>query len=175
MARSLLHGSDPAVCGIESTCDARDCAGLCYLSWNSCCPSVLLASLYVWHWASLRVTSGMLLREGVRRHSQLLFCRLLGRFSGGMPCRDRSEKTVRCVQRCGDTAGAMAEACCQSQRQPTGATMRNTAPDTKATDDSLFKVPLRTLNSRSLRTSHRAIDAAANPTLSLARRNARSD
>ena len=69
----------------------------------------------------------MLLREGVRRHLQRLFSQLVAELSGGMACRVLPAKRAQRVQRSGDTAVAIAEACCQSESQPTGATVRNTA------------------------------------------------
>ena len=68
----------------------------------------------------------MMLREGVRRHSQRLFSQLVAEFSAGMACRALPAKRVQRVQRSGDTAVATAEACCQTKSEPTGATVRNT-------------------------------------------------
>ena len=68
----------------------------------------------------------MMLREGVRRHSQRLFSQLVAEFSGGMACRALPAKKVQRVQRSGDTAVATAEACCQRRSEPTRATVRNT-------------------------------------------------
>ena len=54
------------------------------------------------------------------------FPQLVAGFSGGMACTVLPAKRVLCVQRSGDTAVAIAEACCQSQSEPTGNTVRTT-------------------------------------------------
>ena len=69
----------------------------------------------------------MMLREGVRRHLQRLFSQLVAEFSGGMACRALAAKGVQRVQRSGDTAVPTAQACWDTQTEPTGATAKTGA------------------------------------------------